>query len=92
MCRKEAIPTQLQDLYHWPFEIGLCSAKERGMAVSAVWTLVYLLATLPSGTKEHANIHGRDALCPSAKIQKHATFGINRSLRQRIREGLSPDQ
>ena len=34
-----------------------------------------LARTLPSGTKEHANIHGRDALCPSAKIQKHAAFG-----------------
>jgi hypothetical protein len=35
-----------------------------------------LARTLPSGTKEHANTHGRDALCPSAKIQKHAAFGI----------------
>ncbi|MEI6513989.1 MAG: hypothetical protein WCO51_12070 [bacterium] len=37
-----------------------------------------LAPTLPSGTKEHANTHGQDALCPSAKIQKHAAFGIIR--------------
>ena len=47
MCRKEAIPTQLQDLYHWPFEIGLCSGKEGGTAASAVWELVYLFAPCP---------------------------------------------
>ena len=35
-------------LYHWPFEIGLCSAKEGGgTAVSAVWELVYLFTPCP---------------------------------------------
>ena len=37
--------------YHCLFEIRLCAAKEGGMAVSAVWRLVYFLATLPIGTK-----------------------------------------
>jgi len=57
------------------------TAREGGMAVSAVWTLVYLLAT-----DSHWNQGAcqstqavpparRDALCPSPKIQKQA-FGI----------------
>ena len=47
------------------------------MAVSAVWTLVYLLAPLPPEQKEQTAAHRRDALCPSPKIQKQAAFGIN---------------
>jgi len=48
------------------------------MAVSAVWTLVYLLAPFPSEPKEQTAAHRRDALCPSTKIQKQAAFGISR--------------
>ena len=46
------------------------------MAVSAVWRMVYFLATLASRTKEQTAAHRRDALCPSPKIQKQAAFGI----------------
>jgi hypothetical protein len=35
-----------------------------------------LARTLPIVTKEHANAHRRDALCPSPKIQMQAVFGI----------------
>ena len=64
------------DLYNCLFEIRLCSAKERGNGRLGRVDTGLLARTLPSGTKEHANTHGRDALCPSAKIQKHAAFGI----------------
>ena len=50
------------------------AAEKGGMAVSAVWRLVYFLAPLPVGTNKHAKAH---ALCPSTKIQKQAAFGIN---------------
>ena len=80
--------TTSSHLYHCPFEIGLCSAKEGGMAVSAVWRLVYLLAPWPAeprSTPTHTSNYlrlveptdQRDALCPSPKIQKQAAFGIN---------------
>jgi hypothetical protein len=36
--------SQEANRYYCPFEIRLCSAKEGGMAVSAVWTEVCLLA------------------------------------------------
>ena len=36
-----------------------------------------LARTLHIVTKEHANAHRRDALCPSPKIQMHAAFGIS---------------
>ena len=49
------------------------------MAVSAVWRLAYFARTLPIVTKEHANAHRRDALCPSPKIQMQAAFGIRNS-------------
>ena len=39
----------------------LCSAKEGGMAVSAVWRLFSLLAP-DIGTKEHSKAHRWDAL------------------------------
>jgi len=39
---------------HCPFEIGLSSGKEGGMAVSAVWRRVYFLAPLTIGTKRVA--------------------------------------
>ena len=52
------------------------TAREGGMAVSAVWTMVYLLATDSHWNKEHAKAHRRDALCPSPKIQKQAAFGM----------------
>ena len=37
--------------------------RKGGMAVSAVWTLAYLLATLPSETKEHAKTHTGETHC-----------------------------
>ena len=55
-------------------KLDFAAQNKGGMAVSAVWTLVYLL--VPLVTKEHANAHRRDALCPSPKIQKQAAFGI----------------
>ncbi len=42
-------------------KLDFAAQKKGGMAVSAVWTLVCFARTLPSGTKEHANTHGRDA-------------------------------
>jgi len=79
-----------RQLYHCLFEIRLCSAKERGNGRLGRVDTGLLARTLPSGTKEHANTHERclllveptdrrDALCPSAKIQKHAAFGITSS-------------
>ncbi len=69
-----------------PLKLDFAAQKKGGMAVSAVWRLVYLLAPCPARTKEHANAHRhylrlveptdrRDALCPSPKIQKQAAFG-----------------
>ena len=52
------------------------AAEKGGMAVSAVWRLVYFLAPYPSEPKEQTAAHRRDALCPSTKIQKQADFGI----------------
>ena len=52
------------------------AAEKGGMAVSAVWRLVYFLAPYPSEPKEQTAAHRRDALCPSTKIQKQAAFGI----------------
>jgi hypothetical protein len=52
------------------------AAEKGGMAVSAVWRLVYFLAPCPSEPKEQTAAHRRDALCPSTKIQKQAAFGI----------------
>jgi hypothetical protein len=50
------------------------AAEKGGMAVSAVWRLVYFLAPLPIGTNKHAKAH---ALCPLLqKIQMQAAFGI----------------
>ena len=76
-----------RNLNHWAFEIRLCTAKERGMAVSAEWRLFYLLAPSPSEPKEQTAAHRRclqlveptdrrDALCPSPGAQKQAAFGI----------------
>ena len=62
--------------YHYLFEIRLCSAKERGDGRLGRVDTGLLARTLPSGTKEHANAHRQDALCPSPKIQKQAAFGI----------------
>ena len=42
-----SLQTMKAHSYHCLFEIRLCSAKEGGMAVSAVWRLVYLLVRLP---------------------------------------------
>jgi len=45
-------------LDHRPFGIGLCIAKEGGMAVSAVWRLVCPLAAYPSeprSTPQHTS-------------------------------------
>jgi len=59
-------------------EVRLCSAKEGGMAVSAVWKLACLLArALPIGTKEHAEAQKAGRLCPSPKIQKQGAFGMS---------------
>ena len=59
----------------------LCSGKEGGMAVSAVWRLVYFLAHAQrnQGTRENTGgaSSAGDALCPSPKIQKQAAFGIS---------------
>ena len=52
------------------------AAEKGGMAVSALWRLVYFLAPYPSEPKEQTAAHRRDALCPSTKIQKQAAFGI----------------
>ena len=62
---------------HTIFPLKLDFAAEKGgMAVSAVWRLVYFLAPCPSEPKEQTAAHRRDALCPSPKIQKQAAFGI----------------
>ena len=46
------------------------AAEKGGMAVSAVWRLVYFLSPSPSEPKEQTAAHRRDALCPSTQIQK----------------------
>ena len=53
---KEQTAAQKQCLWlgasnHCPSEIELCSGKEGGMAVSAVWRTVYFLAPCPSESK-----------------------------------------
>jgi len=50
--------------YHCLFEIRLCSAKERGNGRLGRVDTGLLARTLPSGTKEHANKHGRVAAAP----------------------------
>ena len=63
------------------------AAEKGGMAVSAVWRLVYFLAPCPSEPKEQTAAHRRclwlvvptdrrDALCSSTQIQKQAAFGM----------------
>jgi hypothetical protein len=52
------------ELYHCPFEIGLCSGKRGSMAVSAVWRMVFFLAPSPSEPKEQSAAHRRDAAVP----------------------------
>jgi hypothetical protein len=70
-----ASPTTVQK--YCPFEIGLCSAKEGGMAVPAVRRLVYyLLVGFPFGAMGHAKANRRDALCSSPQVQKQAAFGV----------------
>jgi hypothetical protein len=49
--------------FHWLISY-MC--VRTGMAVSAVWRLVYFLAPCPSESKEQTAAHRRDALCPSA--------------------------
>ena len=56
------------------FEIGLCSAKERGHGRLGRVETGLVAHTPPSGTKEHANAHRRDALCPSPKNPKASCF------------------
>ena len=59
-----------------PLKLDFVAQKKGGMAVSAVWRLVYFLAPCPPEPKEQTAAHRRDALCPSTKIQKQAAFGI----------------
>ena len=54
--------------------------KKGGMAVSAVWTLVYLLAPCPLEPRRMP-MHRAGRLCPFAKIQKQAAFGMSGSER-----------
>ena len=42
-------------------KLDFAAEKKGCKAVSAVWRLVCFARTLPSGTKEHANAHRRDA-------------------------------
>ena len=51
LCYPSLSPQGTKSLNHWSFEIGLCSGKGGGTAVSAVWRLVCFLATLPIGNK-----------------------------------------
>gem|GEM_PF-2651881 len=61
-------------------KLDFAAQKKGGMAVSAVWTLAYLLAPCPAEPRSTPTHTGDDALCPSPKIQKHAAFGITRPL------------
>jgi hypothetical protein len=67
--------------------LDFAAQKEGGMAVSAVWTLVAFSNSLPIGIKEQTPAHRRclrarrDALCPSAEIQKQAIGIIREDLR-----------
>ena len=53
------------------------AAEKGGMAVSAVWRLVYFLAPCPSEPKEQTTAHRRDALCPSTQIQNQAALLVS---------------
>ena len=59
-------------------KLDFAAQKEGGMAVSAVWRLVYPLAACPSESRSRTAAHRRDALCPSAEIQKLKAIGIIR--------------
>ena len=52
-------------------KLDFAAQNKGGMAVSAVWTLVYLL--VPLVTKEHANAHRRDGLCPCERTYMKST-------------------
>ena len=52
---------------HWDALKLDFAAKKGGMAVSAVWRLVYFLAPCRSEPKEQTAAHRRDALCPSTQ-------------------------
>ena len=56
-------------LYDCPFEIGLCSVKERGHGRLGRVDTGLLAPTLPVGTKETANAHRRDACSPFQKYK-----------------------
>jgi hypothetical protein len=53
-------------------QLDFAAQKKGGMAVPAVWRLVYFSRTMPIGTKDPSNAHRRDELCPSTNIQKQA--------------------
>ena len=55
------------NLFQCLFEVGRCIAKEGGMAVSAVWRPLNLLALI--GAKVFAETHRRDACAPLQKIK-----------------------
>ena len=55
-------------LYHCQFEIGFCSAKEGGMAVSAVLRLVYLFAPCPLKPRSTPNANKRDSVLNKIRL------------------------
>ena len=50
------------------------AAEKGGMAVSAVWRLVYFLAPCPSEPKEQTAAHRRDAAVPLYSNPKASGF------------------
>ena len=56
-------------LYYCPFEMRLCSAKEGGMAVPAVWTRVCPLAAYPSELRSRPQRTGETRCAPLLKFK-----------------------
>ncbi len=64
-----------------PLKLDFAAEKKGGMAVSAVWRLVYFLAPCPSEPKEQTAAHrrclwvGEMRCAPPSKIQKQGAIG-----------------
>ena len=64
-------------LYHCPFEIGLCSAKERGHGRLGRVETGLLARTLPSGTMAPPNTHTGETRCaPFQKSKSMLLLGL----------------
>ena len=62
-----SLQTMKAHSYHCLFEIRLCSAKEGGMAVSAVWRLAYLLSPFPLEPRSRPKNTGGTQCAPLLK-------------------------